>query len=85
MVLDFCVTVLIQTLIQKTMLLEAIDNIYAYQLVHKFQPVRLLKGYLKFNKKIINRKENKSVLQQVFGLYISHLWLVSIPHSVIQF
>ena len=85
MVLDFCVTVLIQSLIQKTMLLEAIDNIYAYQLAHKFQPVRLLKGYLKFNKKIINRKENKSVLQQVFDLYISHLWLVSIPHSVIQF
>ncbi|KAL5566204.1 hypothetical protein UlMin_029368 [Ulmus minor] len=58
------VEVLIRTLIQKTMLLEAIDNIYAYKLVPKFQPVRLLKGYLKFNKKMLSRKANKSILQQ---------------------
>ncbi|XP_024021986.1 FRIGIDA-like protein 5 [Morus notabilis] len=58
------VEVVIQTLIQKTLLLEAVDNIYAYELMDKFQPVRLLKGYLKFFKKIIYKKGNKTKLQQ---------------------
>ncbi|XP_062084607.1 FRIGIDA-like protein 5 isoform X2 [Humulus lupulus] len=64
------VEVIIQSLIQKPLLLEAIDNMYAYQVADKFQPVRILKGYLSYSKKRIYKKGKgkKPVTQQNQGI-----------------
>lgn len=63
--------VVIQTLIQKTLLLEAIDSVYAYEVTDKFEPVRLLKGYLKYSKKRKYRKGNKANLIQAIDKEIA--------------
>ena len=44
--LDNFSTVLIENLRQKNLLLEAIEHIYAFEVVDKYRPVRLLKDYL---------------------------------------
>lgn len=63
--------VVIQTLIQKTLLLEAIDSVYAYEVTDKFKPVRLLKGYLNYSKKRIYKKGNKANLIQAIDKEIA--------------
>ena len=62
----FVYTVLIKNLLQKNLILEAIDHIYAYEVVDKFKrAVRLLKGYLSYSKKIIYKKGTKAISKQV--------------------
>lgn len=75
MVLGLCLTVLIDTLVQKNLPLDAIENIYAYKVMDKFQPVHLLKGYLNYCKKRIYKKGTKAGFQQV--LCVSYV-LISI-------
>ncbi|EXB67650.1 hypothetical protein L484_010216 [Morus notabilis] len=58
------VEVLIKNLIQKTLLLEAIEHIYAFEVKDMFQPVHLLKDYLKQSTKQIYKKGTKSVSRQ---------------------
>lgn len=78
MALGLCLAVVIQTLIQKALLLEAIDNVYAYEVTDKFEPVRLLKGYLNYSKKKIYKKGNKANLIQVCVSFVlsHHLMLI---------
>lgn len=53
----------IQTLINKKQYIDAINFIYAFELVKEFRPVPLLKNYLKYSKIVARnfRRSNKSV------------------------
>ncbi|PON85567.1 Frigida-like [Trema orientale] len=62
------VEVIVETLIKKTLLLKAIENMYAYQVVDKFQPVRVLKDYLGYSRKRIYKKGKKLCPQQNHGI-----------------
>lgn len=57
------VTGFIQTLIHKKQYIDAINFIYAFELVKEFRPVPLLKNYLKYSKIVARnfRRSNKSV------------------------
>ena len=68
MVFGLCVTVLVQSLIQKDMLFDAVDYAHAYNLVEKFPPVHLLKNYLRLSKQRIYGEGKSSSLQQVIIL-----------------
>lgn len=74
MVAGLCVTVLVDKLIQKGMMLDAVDYIYAYDFVGKFLPVQLLKDYLDLNKQKIHIQGDKLSLQKVRVSYIFYYY-----------
>ena len=76
MIIGLCVTVLVRSLIQKAVLLAAVDYIYAYDLVGKFSPVQLLADCLNLSKQRMHNKGNKSSLQQVLVSYVNFSFLM---------